>query len=91
MEATFGKDIPIDLNFTLNDVKDFEIVRSKEKIIASVDFSVDFIVAFTDKPHVSAGKIEFNDTVVDFSLAVKGRNVIAEINDVDVGKILIDS
>jgi len=48
MEAAFGKDIPVDLNFTLNDVTDFEIVRSKEKIIASVDFSIDFIIAYPD-------------------------------------------
>jgi hypothetical protein len=91
MEATFGKDVPIDLNFTLADVRDFEIVRSKEKIIASVDFVIEFIVAYEDKAPVSAGKIEFNSTVVDFTLDVKGRRILTEINDIDIGKILIDS
>ncbi|CDW88790.1 lbp bpi cetp family protein [Stylonychia lemnae] len=92
MEATFGKDVPVDLNFTLADVRDFEIVRSKEKIIASVDFAIDFIVAFEDgRAPISAGKIEFNSTVVDFSVDVKGKRVTMEINDIDIEKIFIES
>lgn len=45
MVETFGPDVPVDVNFTLVEAKNFDIIRSKQKIIADIDFFMTVIIA----------------------------------------------
>lgn len=45
MVEKFGPDVPVDVNFTLVEAKNFDIIRSKQKIIADIDFFMTVIIA----------------------------------------------
>lgn len=56
------------MNFTVNNVNQFDIIRSKQKIIAEVDFFITMIVAPVGEDPKVAGILEFNNTAIDFTL-----------------------
>jgi len=79
----FGGDFPVDANFTINKVKNFQILRSKQKVRAQVDIDMRFFVNQNGEA-IDAGSAVFPALEIDFTVEVANLSVKAILNSVQV-------
>lgn len=81
--------MPVDMEFAVKNVSDFDIIRSKSKLIASLDFYITMYVSPLDGERQKVGVMEFNDTAIDFTLTESDLKVTAALNDLDISHVYV--
>jgi hypothetical protein len=91
LEDIFGPDVPIDLEFKVIRAFAFDSSKAKSMAYLTFDMNLTLLVRYSNGTKVNAGNFEFDHTDCDFSIKIKNMKAYANVKDLAVHKIFINS
>ncbi len=89
LQSTYGKQKPVDLNVTLQDIRNFTIKQIDNRIEAIADINLDCIVHYKNGTQVNAGAIQLQDVELTFSIKNNGLILSIDLKRIEVKNMYV--
>ena len=88
LESNYGADLPINIEYTLDRIRNFTVQEANQNLGFSADLTMRLFVEFENNTEVEAVVINLNDFSWKWTAQIKGMGFTANVTEAHIGELI---